>query len=79
MLLEYQNIKTVLQNCTLQIGEKKLLWLKKWKILFSGPMSLIFSTGKKFLYQKELKKANQEEFRIEKVVIEKEINYMLNG
>ena len=42
-------------------------------------MSLIFSTGKKFLYQKELKKANQEEFRIEKVVIEKEINYMLNG
>ena len=28
ILLEYQNIKTFLQNITLQIGLKKFLWLK---------------------------------------------------
>ena len=33
ILLEYQNIKIFLQNVTLQIGLKKILWLKKLKIL----------------------------------------------
>ena len=30
-------------------------------------------------YEKELQKTNQEEFRIENVIDEKEINFMLNG
>ena len=30
-------------------------------------------------YEKELQKTNQEEFRIEKVIRQKEINFMLNG
>ena len=30
-------------------------------------------------YEKELKKTNQKEFRVEKVINRKVINYMLNG
>ena len=33
MVLEYQNIKTILRKAMLQIGLKKSLWLKKLKIL----------------------------------------------
>ena len=33
MVLEYQNIKTLLRKAMLQIGLKKSLWLKKLKIL----------------------------------------------
>ena len=28
ILLEYQNIKTFLQNAMFQVGQKKVLWLK---------------------------------------------------
>ena len=36
VLLEYQNIKIILQKFTLHIGLKKFLWLKILKILYPG-------------------------------------------
>ena len=38
VLLEYQNIKILLQRVTPQIGLRKFLWLKKLKILCHGYM-----------------------------------------
>ena len=49
ILLEYQNIKIVLQKFTLQIGLKKFLWLKKLKIPCCGHMLLMIIMEKKFL------------------------------
>ena len=40
-LLEYQNIKILLQSLALQIGLKKFLGLKKLKILCHGHMLLM--------------------------------------
>ena len=48
ILLEYQNIKIFLQNVTLQIGLKKILWLQKLKLQCRGLMLLKVS-GKKLL------------------------------
>ena len=44
-------------------------------------MLLVILMEKKFLefYKKELQKTNQNEFRVEKVVKRKAINYMLDG
>ena len=47
LLLEYQNMKTFLQKVTLQIGLKKILWLKKLKILCRGPLLLMILMEKK--------------------------------
>ena len=41
IILEFQSIKIVLQNFTLQIGQKKFLWLKKVKN--SVPWTFIIS------------------------------------
>ena len=49
ILSEYQNIKIFLQEATLQIRLKKLLWLIKLKIHCRGHMLLMILTGKKFL------------------------------
>ena len=50
ILLEYKNRKVFVEKVTLQIGLKKLLWLKKLKILCRGHMLLlIILSGKKLL------------------------------
>ena len=49
VLLEYQNIKMVLQKVTRKIGLKKLLWFKKSKILFCGHMLIVILKVKKLL------------------------------
>ena len=49
ILLEYQNIKTFLQEAMFQIGLKKVLWLKKLKTLCFGHMFLVILKVKKLL------------------------------
>ena len=48
ILFEYQNIKILLQKITVQIGQKKFLWLKKLETLCRGHMLLMILTEKKF-------------------------------
>ena len=69
-MLEFQNIKTFLLKDMLQIGQKKFLLLVKLKTI---PWTYVVSdlnSGKiiESFYEKELQKASQEEFRIEKVL-----------
>ena len=62
-MLEYQNIKEFLQKTMFQIGQKKLLWLKKLRILCTGHtllVKIIEEIVRRF-YEKELQKANQKE------------------
>ena len=70
ILLEYQNIKIVLQKVTLQIGQKKLLWLKKLKILCRG--HVINDLNEEEIvgtfYENDSQKTNQKEFKIEKLI-----------
>ena len=70
ILLEYQNIKIVLQKVTLQIGQKKLLWLKKLKILCRG--HVINNLNQEEIvgtfYKNDFQKTNQREFKIEKLI-----------
>ena len=47
ILIEYQNIKILLQKATLQIGLKTILWLKTLKILWRGNMLLMILKKKK--------------------------------
>ena len=47
ILIEYQNIKILLQKATLQIGLKTILWLKTLKILWRGHMLLMILKEKK--------------------------------
>ena len=69
-MLEYQNIKIVLQKVTLQIGQKKLLWLKKLKILCRG--HVINDLNQEEIvgtfYKNDFQKTNQREFKIEKLI-----------
>ena len=58
------------------------MWLKKLKILFHGHILLVIYYSEKIIrtfYEKELQKTNQKEFRIEKKLRRKVINYMSNG
>ena len=48
-MLEYQNIKTVLQKTIFQIDLKKFLLFQKLKILFRGHMLLVILRTKKWL------------------------------
>ena len=41
ILLEYQNIKVILQKANFQIGLKRCLWLKTLKTLCRGDMLLV--------------------------------------
>ena len=55
----------------LQIGLKKILWLKKLKIMYHGNMLLVVLMVKKFLERfmtKNWKKTNHQEFRTENVI-----------
>ena len=47
ILIEYQNIKILLQKAALQIGLKTILWLKTLKILWRGNMLLMILKKKK--------------------------------
>ena len=49
IILEYQSIKIFLQTFTLQIGQKKFLWLKKLKIVYRGHLLLAILTGNNLL------------------------------
>ena len=69
-----------MQKITLQIEQKKVLWLKKIKILCHEHTLLSNLNWEETVgtfYQKELQKTNQKEFRLEKV-IKRKCN-MLNG
>ena len=70
-MLEHQNMKMFLQKVTLQIGLKKFLRLKKLRTLFRVHMLLVILKEKKLLKRftkKNCQKANQKEFRIEKII-----------
>ena len=70
-MLEFQNIKTFLLKDTLQIGQKKFLLLVKLKIQFLGLYIVSDLNGEEItgsFCAKEVQKASQEKFRIEKVL-----------
>ena len=70
ILLEYQYTKNFLEKVTLQIGQKKFLWLKKLKILCRGHV-INDLNGEEIVgtcYENELQKTSQKEFRIERVI-----------
>ena len=69
-MLEFQNIKTFLLKDMLQIGQKKFLLLVKLKTISWTYVVNDLNSGKiiESFYEKELQKASQEEFRIEKVL-----------
>ena len=70
-LLEYQNTKTVLQKIALQIGLKKILWLKKLKNTLLRTYVIKNFNDKEFIatfYEKVSQKPDQQYFRIEKVI-----------
>ena len=62
--------KKFLQKVTFHIGLKKILWLKKLKILCRGHVieDLNGEEILEMLYERELQKTNQTEFRVEKVI-----------
>ena len=70
-MLGYKNIKTFLQKVTLQISLSKILWLKKskntvpWTYVIND-LNVEEIVG--IFYEKELRKTNQKEFRLEKVI-----------
>ena len=81
ILLEYQNIKTFLQEVTFQIGLKKFLLLQKLKILFRGHMlSLVLKVNKLFerFTKTNCKKQIIKSLEIKNSSREKVKNYMLN-
>ena len=66
---DYDRISLLL-NYILQIGQKKFLLLVKFKTQFLG-LVINDLNGQEFtgsFYEKELRKTNQKEFRIEKVI-----------
>ena len=69
-MLEFQSTKIFLPKNMLQIGVKKFL-LKKKKKYCTWTYVISDLNGKKIVgsfYGKELQKANQKEFKIEKVI-----------
>ena len=70
-----------MQKARCQIGLKKFFVFTKVK--YTALRTYISDLkdeeiGGKF-YEKELQKTNQKEFRVEKTIMKKVINYMLNG
>ena len=69
-MLEHDNIKIFLQKITVQIGLKKLLWLKvkntmQWTYVINDlDGEEIFGT----YYENQWQKTNQKKFRIEKLI-----------
>ena len=68
IMLDYQNIKIILQKFTFQIGMERFLWLQKLKVLCRGHMLLVILTEKKFLElftKKNWKKQIKNSFRVD--------------
>ena len=87
-LIEYKNIKIFLQKFAFKIGLKKFKKVLKvqntvsWKYVNSGVNNVISDLNREDIdetfYKKQLRKTNQKEFRVEKVIKRNAINYMLN-
>ena len=72
-MLEYQNKKLFLEKLTFQIWASFVIKNVKNTVILTEKKLLEFFT------KKNCKTINQKEFRIEKIVHRKDINYMLNG
>ena len=82
IMLEYQNKKTFLLKDIFHIDLKTFWRSKKVKNTLLWTYVINDLNGEEIIetfYEKELQKANKQGFRIEKVIKEKEINYMSNG
>ena len=69
IMLEFQNMKTILLKDILQIGQKKFLLLVKNTVPWT--YVIIDLNGEEItgsFYEKRLQKSNEKEFRIEKVL-----------
>ena len=74
--------KTFLLKDMLQIGLKKVFWLKKLKILFHGQVLLTISVVKKLsehFIKESYKKQVNKNLRNKKLLKEKKANNMSNG
>ena len=83
-MLEYQNLIFFFAKSYIMNWSEEVLAIKKLKFMYRENMLLIIKMEKGILkrfMKTNCKKINQNEFRIERVikVIEKVINYMLNG
>ena len=70
-IVRISKYKTFFQKAMSHIGLKKFLLLQKLKMLFPGHMFLVILNVKNLLERftkKNCKKANQKEFRVEKVI-----------
>ena len=70
-IVRISKIKTFLQKAIFQIDLKKFLWLKKLNTLYCGHMLLVILKAKEIVgtfYQRELQKANQKEFIVQKAI-----------
>ena len=77
----FQSIRIFLLKDMLQIGAKRFL-LQKTKNTVPWTYVITDLNGEEIIgsiYEKELQKTNKKEFRIEKVLRIKEINYISNG
>ena len=68
-IVRISKYKTFLHKVTLQIDQKRFLWLKKLKINGEEIVGTFF--------EKKLQKTNQKEFRIEKVIKRKGNRYII--
>ena len=73
IMWEYKSIIMFLWKITIQIDVKKLLWFEILKILCHEHTLLVILPDKK-----KCEKADQNEFRVEKMIKESE-NFMWNG
>ena len=75
-MLEFQSMKTILLKDMLLIGQKKVFVISKIKNTVPWTYyAIIDLNGEEIFgpfYEKELQKSSQKEFRIEKVIKEKE-------
>ena len=74
-MLECQNIKTFLQRVIFQIGQEKVLLLKKLKVVCRGHMLLMILMKKKLL-EHFMKKQIKKSLELKKNSREKVINYV---
>ena len=71
ILLEYESIKTFLQKVTLQIGLKRILWLKRLKLLYRGHILLMILMEKNLserFNKKNCKKQIKKNLELKKVI-----------
>ena len=73
-MLEYQSIKMFLQKVTLQISERKFLWLKNLKAMILKEKKLLEDFTKT-----NCKKQIKKDLELKRQSGEKVLNYMLNG